>query len=254
MTNTPLNEQPSAAIQQDADQAASPSHGYPFTTINMEGVPFAPQLYTPVKGTREADERDREINGMYKLFNNLMGAPVELSWITFQRFMPLYMKHVRDTINPMDKSQTEPLRALSEELLKLINPYKEYHVRMPDDTVVTFPPIFSPVGRLDDTMTNALDVFDNILTKCVDQPWRRQDATTFMVAAMYESQNPDVVQFQQKKYEKYAAKIYEQIYASKLPEGMTAAEFEEHVKQQNPSQTSNATVIDSITGVEYVLD
>ena len=232
---------------QQVRQQSSDSHTYPFTTNAMD-VPYTAEMFVPKQGTRESAQRHREIEGYYSLYQDVMKKPVILDWATFQRYLPLFNKKLLESINPSDEMQTNPLRALSEEFLKLINPYKEYHVRMPNGEMMTFPPIYSPVARLDDSILKALDIFDNILTKCTDQPWKREEATIFMISAMYESQNPAVVEYQQKKYRKYADAIHQKIYGSSISENMTADELSQKVN-------SEKIEAEQVTqGMQYVLD
>lgn len=182
----------------------------PFQTEKIDGVPKIP-VGPPKKGTREHEQRVREVDSLYDIYTDLMKTPKILSHVEFEKFKPLYCRKNLEGINPMDESQTGPLRELSEELLTKIDKYREFHVKQPDGSYHTYPPIFTPVAFLNNDMNDALDIFKNLLEKCGDQPWKRNEATVNFIDALYKSQNPEIVVAQANKFNKLAKKLHMEV-------------------------------------------
>lgn len=229
------------------EQASSHLKMVAFQTEKIDGVPKV-LPGPPKKGTREHEQRVREVDDLYDMYLDTMSIPKVISHLEFERFKPLFCAKNLEGINPMDESQTAPFRELSEELLTKIDKYREFHVRQADGTYHTYPPIYTPVALLDNDRNDALDIFKNLLEKCGDQPWKRSEATANFIDALYKSQNPEIVMAQSRKFIKIATKLHtEVINKSKVKTTATQEAKVTPIKEKAPDKG----IIDDM---EFVLD
>lgn len=218
-----------------------------FQTEKIDGVPKLP-VGPPKKGTREHEQRMREVDSLYDIYTDLMKTPKVISHIEFEKFKPLFCRKNLEGINPMDETQTGPLRELSEELLTIVDKYREFHVRQADGSYHTYPPIFTPVALLSNDRNDALDIFKNLLEKCGDQPWKRNEATANFIDALYKSQNPELVVAQSRKFNKIAAKLHEEVINKDKPK--SSLKKEEDKAEVVENKVDNGIISD----MDFVLD
>jgi hypothetical protein len=190
----------------------------PYAMEQLLGIPRMEISAAGHNANRSFEAREREVNSLYALYTETMKKPKILEWHEFERFLPLFKEENRH-INPYDEAKVLPLKDLSMEFMDVVTPFKSYFVRYPDGTMVEYPPILTPVNLLADEFLSAVDIADNIYKKCVDMPWKRDQATKHLLECLYLSQNPEIYEYQREKYNRIMTALKERFsQAETVPE------------------------------------
>lgn len=210
-----------------------------FQPTNTDGIPTMDTQDITTSELHDKVKRNAEVDRLYTQYVEFMKKPVVLSYAEFREFEELYQQQALDDVNDPTSNKFQYYNTLLKKLFSRINPYKEYHVLMPNGEGVTFPPLLTPVSNVSNGRVESIDVFSNILDKCVDQPWKRKSATVQLLQAIYSSQNPALVKYQADKIARISDKMKETVNEGKV----TTTTVE--------TITGGTNVVD---GMEFVLD
>lgn len=186
--------------------------GKPFEPGDTADIPKAKPGQIMDREARKKEQRHREVDKMYTSFTKAMQEPKILEYSEWLPFHELYVKPSEEVLNADPSSEiAKYYRTLSENLLKKVDMYREYHVHLPNGEYMTFPPLYNPVAPIMNGKQSAVDIMHNIQEKCEDQPWRRDGATANLVKSIYDSQNPKIQEIQTSKFTTIAKQMHETV-------------------------------------------
>lgn len=212
-----------------------------FQPANTQDIPNIDTQDITTSELHDKVKRNEEVDRLYSKYIEFMKKPIVLTYEEFQEFEILYQKKAIEDVNDTNTNKFQYYNALLKKLFNRINPYKEYHVVMPNGEYITFPPLLTPVANLHNSQVENIDIFSNILDKCIDQPWKRKSATVQLLKAIYESQNPTLIQYQKEKITKISNKMREHL--------IELTNNTENVLKNNSQSNS-----DIISDMEFILD
>ena len=141
----------------------------------------------------EEARRAAEIDSMYDEFIKIQTAPIVLRWSQFAPFAKLYNRAYYNSINIHDTEVRKELNALSNQLMLLINPQREFHVLIEEPDMepfyLTFPAIYTPIKAMSNDRSPAVAILHNFLINSEDQPWKIRQATANFVQSLADSQD-----------------------------------------------------------------
>ena len=216
--------------------------GRPFEPGDTDEIPKVQPGQIMDREDRKRDQRHREVDKMYSNFTKAMQEPKILEYADWLPYHELYVKPSEEVLNADPSSEiAKHYRNLSEDLLKKVDMYREYYVRLPNGEYRVFPPLYSPVAPIMNSKQSAVDIMHNIQEKCEDQPWRRESATANLVKSIYDSQNPKIHEIQTTKFMTIAKQMHE-----------TVISRNQAIEEDKP--VTSAPSSDLISSMEFVPD